>query len=423
MPLAGPAGTGPGSNIWPLTAEPALAVGGVRLAEIAERFGTPAYVVDEEHVRARCREFGKAEGLDEVAYSARAFWCRAMARWVAEEGLSLGVCTEGQLLVAGAVGFPAERILMHGYGRTLGELSSAVDYGVSRFVVDSASEIAQLAAVADRRLRVLLRVTPASDASMDEDAAGGRSGFSIVSAAAAAAAGRIRALPSLELVGLYCQLGSQVTSIGRYEAAARSLVAFMAKLGGLAELNLGGGHAVPCAPEDPGVDVAEFAGRVSGVVRRASDAYGITVPRLTIEPGRAVAGPAGVTLYRVLAVQHGPRTIVVVDGGMGDSPQPAMAGRRHVERVGGRTTAPTEPMTVVGRHCEAGDVLVPEASLPGDIRAGDLLALPGTGAYHHAMASNYNLVARPPVIAVRDGRAWPVIRRETDEDVLRRDVG
>jgi diaminopimelate decarboxylase len=420
--------TGPGASIWPLTAEPALSVGGIGLAAIAEKFGTPAYVVDEEHVRARCRAYGNAPGLDEVAYSARAFWCRAMARWVAEEGLSLGVCSEGQLVVAGAVGFPTERILMHGHGGTLGELSSAVDYGINRFVIDSAGEIAQLAAVAGRGLQVLLRVTPASDATVDKGSSAGtgndQCGFSIVSGEAAAAAGRIRALPSLELAGLYCHLGSQVISIGDYEAAARRLVAFMAKLGGLPELNLGGGHAVPCAPGDQGLDVAEFARRVSGVVRRACAAYDIPVPRLTVEPGRAIAGQAGLTLYRVLTVKRGPRTVVVVDGGISDSPRPAPhGGGRHVERVGALSTAPAEPMTVVGRHCEAGDVLVPETLLPGDIRPGDLLAVPCTGAYHHAMASNYNLVTRPPVIAVRGGRARPVIRRETDEDVLRRDVG
>jgi diaminopimelate decarboxylase len=185
---------------WPLAAEPALSIGGVGLAAIAEKYGTPAYVIDEEHIRARCREFRKAEGLDEVAYAAKAFWCRAMARWVAEEGLSLSVCSEGQLNVAGAVGFPAGRILMHGDGRTLGELSSAIDYGISRFVIDSTSEIAQLAALADRPQQILLRVNPEIGAHPgDESAAGDEEeqfGFSTVSAEAAAAARRNRAQPS-----------------------------------------------------------------------------------------------------------------------------------------------------------------------------------------------------------------------------------
>jgi diaminopimelate decarboxylase len=413
---------------WPLTSEPALSVGGVSLSAIAEKYGTPAYVVDEEHIRARCREYLKAEGLHEVAYAAEAFWCRAMARWIAEEGLSLGACSEGQLVVAGAAGFPAGQILMHGNGTTLGELSSAIDHGISRFVIDSTSEITQLAALADRPQQILLRVTPGIDAHLgngtapdDED---GQFGFSTVSAEAAAAAQRIRALPSLELAGLYCDLGSQGTSIGYYEAAARRLVACMAKLGGLAELNLGGGHAAPCQPGDQDLDIAEFARRISGVVRRACSAYGIPVPRLSVEPGRAIVGQAGLTLYRVLTVKRGPRTLVVVDGGMSDSVRPAPhGGRCHIERVGSPTAAPAEPVTVVGRHCRAGDVPGPDALLPGDIRPGDLLAVPCTGAYHHAMASNCNQVARPPVIAVRDGRAWPVIRRETEDDILRRDVG
>ena len=220
-------------SVWPLAAEPALSVGGVGLAAIAEKYGTPAYVIDEEHIRARCREYRKAEGLDEVAYAAKAFWCRAMARWIAEEGLSLSVWSEGQLIVAGAVGFPAGRILMHGDGRTMSELASAIDYGISRFVIDSTSEIAQLAALADRPQQILLRVSPgigvhpgnraAEDVDEDEDE---QFGFSTVSAEAAAAAQRIRGLPQLELAGLYCHLGSLVTSIGHYETVARRLVAF-----------------------------------------------------------------------------------------------------------------------------------------------------------------------------------------------------
>jgi diaminopimelate decarboxylase len=184
------------------------------------------------------------------------------------------------------------------------------------------------------------------------------------------------------------------------------------------------GHAVPYRPGEDGLDITAFAERITGVVERECAARGISVPRLTVEPGRAIVGSAGVTLYRVLTVKHGARPFVVVDGGMSDNPRPALYGSRyHIERVGTRASAETEPMTVVGRHCEAGDVLVPDARLPADIRPGDLLAVPCSGAYHHAMASNYNHVTRPPVIAVRKGRARPVVRRETDEDLLRRDVG
>ncbi len=415
-------------SIWPLTAEPARSVGGVCLTEIAERFGTPAYVLDEEHVRARCREYVKAMAPHEVAYAAKAFWCRAMARWIAEESLSLDVCSEGELVVAGAAGFPAARILLHGNGKTLNELSAALDYGVGRVVVDSVGEVTQLAALAGLRQKVLVRVTPGVDAHVHPAVTTGtedqKFGLSIASGAAADLARRIRRLPSLELAGVHCHLGSQITSLDSFTEAARRLVAFMAGLGGLPELNLGGGHAVAYQPGDQGLDITAFAGRITAVVEQECAAHGIPVPRLTVEPGRAIVGPAGVTLYRVVTVKRGTRTFVVVDGGMSDNPRPALYGSRyHVERAGSHAAAGTERVTVAGRHCEAGDVLVPDVPLPADIRPGDLLAVPCTGAYHHAMASNYNHLARPPVIAVRDGRARPVIRRETGEDMLRRDVG
>ena len=418
-------------GIWPLTAQPAQSVGGVRLAEIAEHFGTPAYVLDEEHVRARCREYSKVMAPHEVAYASKAFWCRAMARWVAEEDLSLDVCSDGELVVASAAKFPADRILLHGNGKTQQELSVALDYGVGRVGVDSAGEVGQLAglaALAGRRQKVLVRVTPAVDAHVHPAVTTGtedqKFGLSIASGEAAHVARRIRREPSLELVGAHCHIGSQISSLEGFETAARRMVAFMAGLGGLPELNLGGGHAVPYRPGDPGLDIAAFAERIAGAVGQECAAHGIAVPRLTVEPGRAIVASAGVTLYRVLTVKRGARTFVVVDGGMSDNPRPALYGSRyHVERVGSPAADHTESMIVVGRHCEAGDVLIPDARLPRDVGPGDLLAVPATGAYHHAMASNYNHFTRPPVIAVRDGRARPLIRRETDEDMLRRDVG
>jgi len=412
-------------SIWPRTARPALSVGGVGIAEIAEKYGTPVYVVDEEHVRARSREYGTAMGSHQVAYGAKAFWCRAIARWIAEEDLSLSISSEGQLVVARAVGFPPERILMHINGRTLDELSSAIDYGVGRFVIDARGESTQLEVTTGRPLQVLLRVTSEAGPHVHQGTAAGteRPQFGFPLGSVEAAAQHIRALPFLELTGVYCDLGPQITSIEHYDTAARRLVALTAKLGGVSELNLGGGHAVPHEPGGQDLDIAEFAQRISGVVRRACSAYDIPVPLLTIEPGCAIVGPAGLTLYRVLTVERGPRTVVIVDGGIGDRPQPALPGSRHIERVGTPTGAPAEPMTVLGGDYEAGGVLVPDALLPGDIRSGDLLAVPCTGAWHHVLASNYNLQGRPPVIAVRDGRAWPVIRRETAEDLLRRDVG
>jgi diaminopimelate decarboxylase len=418
-------------NIWPLTAEPPSAVGGVPLTEIAERFGTPAYVIDEEHVRQRCRDYLKALHPHRVAYAGKAFLCRAMVRWVNEEGLGLDVCSAGELALARSVGFPPERILLHGNGKTPEDLAAALDYGVGRVVVDSVGEVARLAALAGGRRnpqKVLVRVTPAVDPQVHRAMATGvedqKFGLSLASGAAADAVRRVLGQPSLSLAGLHCHIGSQIREPDGYATAARRLVAFMAELGGLPELDLGGGHAVAYRPDEHALDVQAFADHVIGAVADECGAWGIPEPELTVEPGRAIVAAAGVTLYRVLAVKQGVRTFVVVDGGMSDNPRPALYGSRYtVARAGRRTGAAELPMTVVGRHCEAGDVIAADVPLPADVRAGDLLAVPCTGAYHHSMASNYNQVTRPPVVAVRGGRAWPLVRRETGEDLIRRDVG
>jgi diaminopimelate decarboxylase len=420
-------------NLWPLTAEPPLAVGGVSLTEIAERFGTPAYVLDEEHVRHRCRDYRKALHPHRVAYAGKAFLCRAMLRWVREEGLWLDVCSAGELALARSVGFPPERILLHGNGKTPEDLTAAIEYGVGRIVVDSAGEVARLAALAglagDRRHRqkVLVRVTPAIDTHVHRALTTGvedqKFGLSLASGAAADAVRRVLDQPSLTLVGLHCHLGSQVDDPERYALAARRMVAFTAELGGLPELDLGGGHAVAYHPGERGLDVQAFADHVLPAIAAECAAREIPRPELIVEPGRAIVAAAGVTLYRVLAVKHGVRTFVVVDGGMSDNPRPALYGSRYaVARVGDREGMPDQPMTVVGRHCEAGDVIATDVPLPGDVRPGDLLVVPCTGAYHHSMASNYNMITRPPVVAVRAGRAWPLVRRETEEDLIRRDV-
>lgn len=406
-------------NVWPLTAEPALSIGGVQLAEIAERFGTPAHVLDEEHLRSRCGEYGKAMAPHQVGYAAKTFWCRAMARWISEQDMSLDVCSDGELVVAGTVGFPAERIRLHGNGKSPQDLITALDYGVGRIVLDSPGDVTQLAALADKRQKVLADVTPEVDAHLDKATSGSEDqGLSIASAGLLC---RILSEPYLELTGLYCHLGPRITGLDGVEATARHLVAFMAELGGLPELSLTGGHGLPYPSGESDLDVTAFAERITHTVEAECAARSILVPRLTVEAGRAIVGDAGVTLYRVLAVKHGTCMSVVLDGGMSDSPRPAPYA--DIKRVGPRSAASSEPMTVVGRYCETGDALFPDARLPGDIRPGDLLAVSGTGAYHHAMTSNYGHVTRAPVVAVRKGHARPIIRRETDEDLLRRDVG
>ena len=430
------------ARIWPLTAragaDGGISVGGVTLAAIAARYGTPAYVLDEDDVRQRCREYRQALPDAEIAYAGKAFLCRAMARWVDEEGLSLDVCSEGELAVASSAGFPADRIVLHGNAKTPGDLRAAMAYGVGRIVVDSAGEIARIAALAQPparpRQRVLIRVTPDVEAHVHAAVATGvedqKFGFSLSSGAAADAVRRILAQPELELAGLHCHLGSQISETEPFEVAARKLTGLMAAVRAehgvtLPELNIGGGHGVPCTEDDLEFDLAEFARRISAAVRGACTSLRLPVPRLTVEPGRAIIGRAMVTLYRVVSIKHGAgtRTFVAVDGGMSDNPRPALYGARYSVRAVSRSMDAGQLATVVGRHCEAGDVLATDVVLPAGTRPGDLLAVACTGAYHHSMASNYNMVGRPPVVAVRDGAARLLVRRETASDMRLRDVG
>jgi diaminopimelate decarboxylase len=426
------------ADFWPCTAlrEPdgEISVGGRRLSRLAAEYGTPAYIVDEADVRYRCRTYAAAFPSGEIAYAGKAFLCRAMAHWVAQEGLSLDVCSAGEIAVARSANFPPGRIILHGNAKTPEDLQAAFQYGVGRMVVDSISEIARLATLAPRHQRILIRVTPGVAASVHPKVATGvedqKFGFSLSSGAAAEAIQRVLTHTELELVGLHCHLGSQLTDLTAYETAARKLIGLMAAARDrtgllLAELNLGGGHAVPYVEGDKGFDLAEFADRMKRVVAAECATLRLPVPRLVVEPGRAIVNRAMVTLHRVLAVKHvcGVRTFVAVDGGMSDNPRPELYAARYSVHPLRPTRGPMETMTVVGRHCEAGDVIAADVPLPADIRPGDLVVVPGTGAYNHSMASNYNMVGRPPVIAIRDGAARLLVRRETTSDLLVRDVG
>jgi diaminopimelate decarboxylase len=430
--------TGLATDLWPgtarLEADGDISIGGLRLSALAARYGTPAYILDEGDVRARCRAYTDVLPDAEIAYAGKAFLCRAMAEWIAQEGLSLDVCSAGELAVARSVRFPADRILLHGNAKTPHDLQAAIGYGVGRVVIDSASEIARLAALSRRRQRVLIRVTPGIDAQAHRAVATGmedqKFGFSLASGDAADAVRRVFAHPELELVGLHCHIGSQLTRLDAYELAAARLVQLMAAVRNrygvaLAELNLGGGHAVPYVAGDEAFSLASFADRIRRVLKAECATRRLPLPRLTVEPGRAIVSRAMVTLYRVLAVKHVPggRTFAAVDGGMSDNPRPALYGARYTVRALRPPGEALEPVTVAGRHCEAGDVLAVDVPLPAATRPGDLLAVPGTGAYNHSMASNYNMAARPPVVAVRDGAARLLVRRETDDDLLVRDVG
>jgi diaminopimelate decarboxylase len=420
-------------DIWPggATSGPGgLRVAGVSVSELAARFGTPAYVLDEDEVRRRCRAYRTALPEVEVAYAGKSLMCRAVLRWVAEEGLSLDVCSAGELAVARAVGFPASRILLHGNVKTPEDLKAALAYEVGRIVVDSLDEIEQLGALARYPQQVLVRVTPGIDGHTHKAITTGvddqKFGFPLRSGAAARAVQAVLAQPSLRLAGVHCHIGSQVATVAGYELAARRMVEFMAEVRDrhgivLRELDLGGGHAVPYLPGEPEFDLTGYAQRIRVAVNYTSSVLGLPVPHLTIEPGRSVVARAGITLYRVVTVKD---KFVAVDGGMSDNLRVALYGARYCVRLAGRESqAPLRTVTVVGRHCEAGDVIASDVPLPADVHADDLLAVPVTGAYHHSLASNYNMVCRPPIIGVRDGAATPLVRRETEEDLLARDVG
>ncbi|MGW7369760.1 diaminopimelate decarboxylase [Streptomyces sp. NPDC054841] len=427
-------------SIWPasttLLPHGGLAVGGVSLTEAADRFGTPAYVLDEAEVRERCRTYRHAFPDGEVLYAAKAFLSRAMVRWVEEEGLGLDVCSAGELELAVTAGFPPERIVLHGNAKSPQDVETALRLGVGRIVIDSPSEIVRLAAAVGPQghQKVMIRVVPGVLAGGHRKISTGtddqKFGLSLTDGYAQHAITRILGQPQLELVGLHCHIGSQITDVKPYVAALRRMVGLMARIRNthgivLPELDMGGGHGIAYRPGEPALDLTLLARKLRTELVASCSAAGLTVPRLIIEPGRAIVGPAGVALYRVLAVKRtGDRVFVAVDGGMSDNPRPALYGVRYAPRLIGRHSL-AEPLTatVVGRHCEAGDVIAADVQLPADTRPGDLLAVPVSGAYQLSMASGYNLVGRPPVVAVHDGTARLLIRRETLDDFRSRDIG
>lgn len=419
-----------------------LNVAGVDARALAAEFGTPTYVIDEADFRGRARVFRAAFEHADVYYAGKANLCVAIARWMAEEGLGLDVCSGGELAVAERAGFDPARIGFHGNNKSLSELTRAVDAGVGRVVVDSELEIDRLAAVAAARgvrQRVLVRVTPGVEAHTHDYIATSHEdqkfGFSITGGVAIAAVRAIASYPSLELRGLHSHIGSQIFDTAGFAIAARRVLALHAQaadeLGhALPELDLGGGFGVAYTTQDDPATPAQLAGSITSIVAAECRALGIEEPRLSIEPGRAIAGPSTFTLYEVGTVKTvsvGPgssRLYVAVDGGMSDNLRTALYGADFSCTLASRrSTAPPALARVVGKHCESGDIVVKDEFVPADIRAGDLIAVPVTGAYCRSLASTYNHVPRPAVVAVKDGRARLVTRRETEDDLLALDVG
>jgi diaminopimelate decarboxylase len=435
--------------IWPLTAHRAagaLVVGGMDVRGLAAQFGTPLFACDETDFRRRCRDFHQAFGPEAgVFYAAKAFCCKAVLRWVSEEGLGVDVCTGGELEVALQAGVPPQMITLHGSNKLHGELERAVCAGVGHIVVDSLEEIGRLAAIARpggaqgadgaERPRVLVRVTTGVEAAAHEFVATAHDdqkfGFSLASGAADEAVRRVLGCPDLELAGLHSHIGSQIYDTAGFEVAAHRVLELAVRIRDehgiqLAELDLGGGFGIAyTSADDPG-DIRAIAQSLRDIVDSQCRAAGLARPRLTVEPGRAIAGPGTVTLYEVGTVKNvdGLRTYVSVDGGMSDNIRTALYDAEYTCVLASReSAAPLMLCRIVGRHCETGDIVVRDAYLPQDVVPGDLIAVAATGAYCRAMASNYNHVGRPPVVAVQDGSARVILRRESIEDLLSLDVG
>ena len=398
-----------------------LSIGGCDLLELADAHGTPLFVYDEEHLRSRCREAVAAFGPD-VAYAAKAFLCVAMARLAHSEGMGLDVATGGELQVALAAGVPADRLVLHGNNKSMGELREAVAAGVGRIVVDSFDELDRLDALnaeTGARPKVLLRFTPGVEAHthayLVTGADDSKFGFTVSTGAAAAAMERARASASVEVVGIHSHIGSQVFEASSF-AKAVAVIAEAAAPFEVDEISVGGGLGVPYVSDESAPTITEWGAAVNEACRSA----GVTA-RVTAEPGRAIAAAAAVTLYTVGTIKtiEGVRTYVAVDGGMSDNPRPVLYGSGYEAFLPRSVDAARDRVvSVVGKHCESGDTLVRDAMVPSDISVGDILATPVTGAYGHSMGSNYNKVLRPAVIFVAGGEARLAVRRETYDDLL-----
>ena len=448
-----------------------LTIDGIPVSELQRQYGTPLFVMSETDFRARARAFSDAfnnafadicGGVD-VYYAGKSFLCTAVVRWVEEEGLRLDTASGGELAVAAKAGIPGADVALHGNNKSDGEIHRALDMKLGRIVVDSLSELVRVGAIAELRgekAKVMLRLTPGVHAhthefiaTAHEDQKFGLSmaadtteqaGLSAAEEAVAAAA----AHPGIELLGLHCHIGSQIFEPNGFAMAAEKLLRFLAAMQEkysivLPELDLGGGYGIAYTPVDTPRPAAEIAEAMAAVVRSTCAALGIDSPRISIEPGRAIVGSTTFTLYEAGTIKTVrvdapapsgasdggnnvtyPRRYVSVDGGMSDNARPVLYDADYSAILASRASAAAPQLSrVVGKHCESGDIVVRDVYLPEDVAAGDLLAVPGTGAYCWALSSNYNYLARPGVVAVRDGSARLIVRGETEEDLLNRDMG
>ena len=414
-----------------------LEIGGCDVVDLAREFGTPLFIYDEQTVRDQCRAYHSAfralTGDYEIVYASKAFSCRAMAELIAQEGLSLDVATGGELAAARAAAFPPERIYFHGNNKSEAEIELALDAGIGHFVIDSFEEIARLEAAAatrGRRQEVLVRVTPGVRPTTHDYVQTGQQdskfGLGLADGCAQEAVRRLRDAAHLELVGIHAHIGSQIFDLSSYrreiEVLFIALDEWRRDFGFICRIfNMGGGLGIRYTEADMPSSIAEFAETSVTAVRAGAERHGMAMPRIFVEPGRSIAGKAAVTAYTVGTVKviPGVRTYVAVDGGMSDNLRPMLYDSRYEAMLASKAEAPaTDVVTVAGKHCESGDVLVRDVHIAPP-EPGDILVTPGTGAYGYCMANNYNAQPRPAVVMVAGGRARVIIERETWDDVLR----
>ncbi|MGD7787975.1 diaminopimelate decarboxylase [Propionibacteriaceae bacterium Y1700] len=424
------------------TADGELSVAGVTVSDLAARVGTPALVVDEADLRSRARSFVDAFTGWDVFYAGKSFLSVAIATWVADEGLFLDVCSGGELAVALRAGVDPLKIGMHGNNKSDEELHQALDAGVGRLIVDSADEIERLSVISaerDARPGVLVRVTAGVEAHTHEYIATAREdqkfGIPITGGAALDALLRCHTDEHLNLLGIHSHIGSQIFDAEGFDVAGRRTLRLHAQFAEqtgyeMPEFDMGGGFGIAYTTQDSPATPYELAEQMRHIVESECKSLGVAVPRVSIEPGRAISGPAAFMLYRVGTVKTVPldggqaRVYIAVDGGMSDNIRTALYGAEYSATLANRrSSAPPVLSRVVGKHCESGDIVVRDEFLPADVRRGDLIAVPASGAYSRSMASNYNHVPRPPVVSVADGKISMLLRRETVEDLLSHDVG
>ena len=424
-----------------------LSIAEITAKALAQDFGTPTFFIDEADFRERALAWDKAlkdafgSKAGTVYYASKAFICTEVARWIKDIGIGIDVSTGGEMAVALAGTIDPSKIEVHGNNKSLGEIEKAIAVGVESIVIDSLYEIdrvAQAAKKAGKVQRVLLRITPGIQAHTHESIATAHEdvkfGFSIASGAAWTAIEAVRTHPNLELRGIHAHIGSQIFGYKSFEILSERLISLLAQYrdefkNELPELDLGGGYGIAYLPGDETVDPFEAMNSLAAAVTKNCAIHNLQIPRVSIEPGRAIVGPTMFTLYEVgtvkdVTLENGThRRYISVDGGMSDNIRPSLYGAEYTTILANRTsTAPHVSSRLVGKHCETGDIVIREIDLPDDIVPGDLLAVPATGAYGRSMASNYNHVPRPPVVAVRDGKARVIVRRETEADLLGLDI-